>query len=233
MSFVFRVLLSAAIIVTIGGSGVLAGPPRVRPPITLDEILLYPETPEEETVVSFQLAACVRGSSPSASRRLVLALWRLEGILGVPREARGLLGAVWCWETGFSTEPPVGDNGRSHGPFQMMGWFWNWCGHPIGRPDGTYLPPKALRRTTHDIVLAASCYWARVKHYLDDGLCPGNVWRAEAMAAHGPKYKSKGCAAESLHSLELTRWKMLAVQAAQSAPDQPGPRGTRPLPDGT
>lgn len=194
----------------------LADTPRVSQPPTVAELLAAPETPEEARMVAFQLASCSRRPAKSADPRMVLALWRLEGRLGVPTIARGILGAAWCWETGFSTEPPVGDGGRSHGPFQMMGWFWNWCGHPIGSRSGDFLHPRALKRRTYDVPLAASCFWARVEHHLADGKCPGNVWRAEAMASHGPKYAPQGCKAESLHALELNRWKTLALQAHES-----------------
>lgn len=216
--------LFVAIIIVIFALPAFAQSPRVVVPVTLDELLWEPATELELRIVDHQLSSCSRGAAKSARHDLVLALWRLEGHLGVPREARGLLGAIWCWETGFSAAPPVGDNGRSHGPLQMMGWFWNWCGHPISSKAGAFLPRRSLERTTHDVLLAATCFWRRVEYFLADGACPGNVWRAEAMTAHAPKYKGAGCGAESLHAIELTRWKTLALQAERSDQGQSGIR---------
>lgn len=185
------------------------GPPSV------EDLAATPPSPEEQETVHAQLAACSRGygGAPSASEEAVLALIRLETMLGVPRQARGLLSAVWCWETAFSTRPPVGDQGRSHGPMQMMGWLWAWCGHPIGWRDGRVLPARRLHAITHNVTIAASCFWRRVEHYLADNACNRNVWRAEAMTAHAPKYAPAGCGARSLHAEELSRWPAPARRA--------------------
>lgn len=121
----------------------------------------------------------------------LLALFRLEEDLGIPEEYRGILGAAWCWESAFRSEPRSGDAGASHGPFQQQDWFWAWC--------GAYGP-------TFDIINAAQCYWSRADYYLRDGKCPGNILRAEAMAANGKAYKNWGCSAVSLHGKELKRW---------------------------
>ncbi len=158
-------------------------------------LTMEPATPEESREVSLQLNSCARGRAKEADPLLILALLRLERDLGVPSGARGILGATWCWESALRPKPRVGDEGRSHGPFQMMGWFYAWCGLP------------AVDHVMYNIPVSATCYWSRVQHYLDDGKCPGNVARAEAMAANAMKYKHRGCKAKSRHFEELERWR--------------------------
>jgi hypothetical protein len=77
----------------------------------------------------------------------------------------------------------------------MQAWIWGWCGLP--RVEGV----------TTDVLTAATCYWSRAQKYLDDGKCPGNVARAEAMVANGPAYAAWGCKARSKHWAELTAWR--------------------------
>ncbi len=139
----------------------------------------------------------------------LLALVRLERDLGVPVAGRGILGAAWCWESAFRSAPRAGDIGASHGPFQMQGWFWAKCGY---------------NGWTFDIVAAARCYWSVADAYLNDGKCPGDWARAEAMAANGERYGalSRGqasffkdparkqrayCNVRSRHYEELMRWR--------------------------
>lgn len=164
-------------------------------------LVAEPPTFAERLEVETQITRCARRVEKHADPFLVLALLRYEYVLGVPDSHRGLLGAIWCWENGMLSVPKVGDNGRSHGSFQMQQWFWAWCRLPMSK------------RVTDDLFIAAGCFWSRVDHYLLDGKCPGNVTRAEAMAAHGPKYASAGCAAKSRHVQELERWRALDTRS--------------------
>lgn len=155
-------------------------------------LLTEPPTEAERIEVATQIASCKRGvglqtkgawhrqgvevDKQAGNPFLVLAMVRLEAELGVPPEAKGILGAAWCIEAAMRSKPRPGDEGHSLGPFQMQGWFWDTCKLPV-RDDVTY-----------DLPIAATCYWSMVEHYLSDGKCPGNVRRAEAMAANGKRY---------------------------------------------
>lgn len=180
-------------------------------PSYLTVLLQEPATPFESALVSVQLDQCSRKARKVADPFLLLAMLRLEDDLGVPPSARGIFGAAWCWEAAFRAVPRVGDEGRSHGIFQMGAWFWSRCNLPVA-PHVVY-----------DIPTAARCYASVVQHFLDDGKCPGNYARAEAMAANGRKYhqiatgrasffkdeakKSAAyCSVRSLHWEELMRW---------------------------
>jgi|GEM_PF-4875879 len=168
---------------------------HVEPPSLFATLVARHPSRDERVEVELQISRCKRNVSHHADPYRVLALLRYETVLGVPEDHRGLLGAAWCWENAMRSEPVVGDNGASHGAFQMQAWFWHWCRLPM------------QDEVMGDLLISAACYWSRVEHYLDDGKCPGNVTRAEAMAANGPKYKPHGCAAASKHSLELARWR--------------------------
>lgn len=149
---------------------------RVTPPTHLGVLLQDPATEAERVEVATQIMKCKRSVTRVADPFMVLAMLRLETELGIPDEARGLLGSAWCWEAAMRTKPRAGDEGHSLGPFQMQAWLWGRCGLPM-RDDVVY-----------DLPVAARCYWSLVTHFLDDGKCPGNVRRAEAMAANGMKY---------------------------------------------
>lgn len=169
----------------------------VDPPTHLGVLLMDAATPDESAEVTFQIQQCSRRVTRVADPFMVLALLRLEQDLGAPK---GVLASAWCWETAMRPVPVRGDAGASHGFFQMQGWFWDACGLPM------------VDRVTLDLPMAATCYFSRVQQYLDDGKCPGNVTRAEALAANGPKYASHGCKAKSLHAAELARWRSARVR---------------------
>lgn len=178
------------------GEGPMCGPqlPIEPDPPTMFGLLTYEAiTDEERTQVYKQIKLCARYVHTSADPWRVLAIYRFEEDLGVPKHLRGFLGAIVCWETAFKPNPRVGDVGRSFGPLQMMGWLWNWCG---GDP-------------TDDVFDAARCYWSRVEYKRNElGKRCKRPWVvAEALTANGPRYKHKGCAAESRHHEELARWK--------------------------
>ena len=173
-----------------------------------------------------QIEKCSRSVRRVADPFMVLAVYRLEADLGVPDSARGILGAAWCWEAAMRTKPRAGDEGRSYGPFQMMGWFWNRCGLPMND------------NVMYNLPVAATCYMSLVQHFLDDGKCPGDFARAQAMAANGKRYGAIGlgtaaafkdpakkqaayCSVRSKHWAELERWK------ASPAPQQRIPKGDK------
>jgi hypothetical protein len=165
-------------------------------PSRLGVLLEEPVTERERIEVERQISRCARDVGAVADPWLVLALWRLEEELGVPEEARGILGATWCWESAMRRNPRSGDVGRSHGPLQMQDWFWSWCGG---------------RGQTQDLLDAATCFWSRVEdRYRAKAMrCQPHVrWRvAESLTANGPKYARFGCKAESAHWRELMRWR--------------------------
>lgn len=164
------------------GDGAMCGPALVED--AADDI------PERETVERM-LAKCSRASRRS-DPWAVLSLLRLERDMGAPP---GLLSAAACWETGYQS----GGHGdwldgvaRAKGMLQMHGWWVRYCGWSRDMRD--------------DVEASARCYLRRVLHYLGDGVCPGNVTRAEAMAANGVRYAAWKCAAVSEHGRELARW---------------------------
>lgn len=186
--------------------GPMCGPdkPFLGPsPTHLGVLLQDPITEEEYKEVDTQIQRCYRGTANIVNHFkqrgpnpfYVLALYRLEGELGIPEEYRGILGATWCFEASFRSRPKAGDEGRSNGPFQMMGVWWAKCNLPM------------TDNVMYNIPVAARCYWSNVMEKLEDGECPGNVFRAEAMIANGGYYKTKGCSAVSEHGKELLIWR--------------------------
>jgi hypothetical protein len=168
---------------------------------------LLEETPTvaESQEVSLQITRCLRSVGAVADPFKVLALLRLERVLGVPEVARGILGAVWCVEGAMRDEaakggPIRGDlidgEAQAYGPFQGHYWLWEWCGMRTAAAD--------------DLILAARCYWARVedRYATIRGKCGHEDWRvAEALTANGPRYQHYGCKAESQHWRELRTWR--------------------------
>lgn len=146
----------------------------------------------ERQLVERHLDQCSRAGK-RADPWLVLRVVQLERELGVPE---GLISAAVCWETGY-TRRARGDvrdgHARAHGSLQLWPWWLRWGG--------------LVEDARDDIDAAVRVYVARVYHYLDDGRCPGNWLRAEAMAANGPRYKRWGCHARSRHADEWARWR--------------------------
>jgi hypothetical protein len=180
-------------------------PPEGPWPNEEGALLEAPPTPQESREVARQIARCLRSVGAVADPWKVLALWRLEAVLGVPHEARGILGATWCVEGAMRDEAPAGGPIRgdlldgeplAYGPLQGHWWLWEWCGLRTSAAD--------------DLLVAARCYWARVedRHARLAGRCGKDGWRvAEALTANGPKYQLYGCEAESAHWRELMTWR--------------------------
>lgn len=159
-------------------------------------------TETERQVVETQIARCKRDVVTVADPWLVLAVYRYESLLGVPDEARGILGAVWCIEAAMRTQSADGEairgdwqDGRAmaHGPAQLWPWHRAWCGLSEAGAD--------------DVFASLGCYWQRViDRHAKASRC-ADAWRvAEALTANGPKYQHHGCKAESKHWVELMRW---------------------------
>jgi hypothetical protein len=178
-------------------------PPHPMPVSHIGVLLQEPPSEEERSFVETQIDRCKRDVRSVADPFLVLAVIRLEGELGVPEEARGILGSVWCMEAAMRVEgreggPVRGDfhggTAMAHGPAQLWPWHRDWCGLTDGGAD--------------DLVASLTCYWQRVVDRREKRAlgCPDS-WRVgEALAANGPRYKSHGCKAKSSHWKELERW---------------------------
>lgn len=160
-------------------------------------------TEAERQVVETQIARCKRDVVTVADPWLVLAVYRYEELIGVPDEARGILGAVWCMEAAMRTQSADGEairgdwqDGRAmaHGPAQLWPWHRAWCGLTEAGAD--------------DVLAALGCYWQRVVDRHPKASRCADAWRvAEALTANGPKYQHHGCKAESKHWRELMRWR--------------------------
>jgi len=179
-----------------------------------------PATEDENKEVQFQIMNCWRGKGIKTGVNnvtdpfVVLQVLRLEKDYSIPEEYRGIIGAAWCWEAAMRIKPKPGDEGHSHGPFQMQEWFWWTCRLPM------------TDSVIFNIPVAMSCYMGMLDKFLNDNTCPGNWARAEAMAANAPKYGSisRGrasfikepkkkreayCSVKSLHWDELERWQAI------------------------
>lgn len=154
--------------------------------VALPEVGLDDDIPER-VEVERQVASCSRQPGRKADVWGLLALYRLEEQLGVPDEARGILGAIYCVEAGAMAGERRGDwrdgVARAHGPFQLHGWAYQACGLTRGGRD--------------DLEASARCYWSRVEARV--GTCGASYRVAEALVANAPRYSSWGCSAESAH----------------------------------
>lgn len=172
-------------------------------PTMLGVLLEEPATEYERQVVETQIDRCVRDVRTVADPWLVLGLYRFEEVLGVPEEARGILGAVWCIEAAMRIEAAGGGAIRgdirdgqamAHGPVQMWPWMREWCGLTDAGVD--------------DLWASMACYWQRVEDRMGKASGCAEPWRvAEALTANGMRYQHHGCKAESSHWRELERWR--------------------------
>lgn len=148
-------------------------------------LVAEPPSLEERLVVSALREACPH-DGPHVDPWAVLALVRLERVLGVDEWRPGLLAGVWCVEAGFRVETSTGErilgdyrDGRpmAEGPMQLWPVTRSWCG-------GTRAAP-------HDLVWSARCWVARVEAVLAKARrkCPRHPWRtAEAAVSNVRKY---------------------------------------------
>ncbi len=178
---------------------------------------MEPATRNEERLVLASIDTCGQTNREVADPWLVLALLRLEGDLGVPSSARGVLPAIWCIEASMRTESPKGGlirgdfsggHAASHGPLQIAEWQEAWCGMRPGSRD--------------NLLLAAECWVQRTNSFLGAKTkeCGArDAWRvAEAMTSNPHKYKWHGCKAASKHWRQLARVQVIMQPVAVGAP---------------
>jgi len=217
-------LLVAVLVVLMSGGAALSHPRIVvgEPPTgwspqgpawfiapTRAELISYPASSAEWRIVYDWIDGCVsqgRVRTDMVDGLDVLGVLRLEGYLGVPPEARGILASVWCMEasmltTGTRGGPIRGDYSRgiarAHGPAQLWPWFRHWCG--LGDRGGA-----------DDLFSSLTCYWSRVVdryHARATSRCSEPWAVAEALAANGPRYLKRGCDAQSSHWRAMMRWR--------------------------
>jgi hypothetical protein len=175
------------------------------------DVLVYdPPTEEEYRAVEAAIAMCGKKThSKIADPHKVLALIRLEEVLSIPKELRGIFNAIWCIESSMRSESKdggliLGDGGTSFGPMQMKKGMVHAC---IDR-HGIYADNP--RTAPHDLIWAATCWAARIHAVYPKAKaqCPHRPWQvAEAVISNYSRYsivKSNGsrvynCAASSKH----------------------------------
>jgi hypothetical protein len=166
------------------------------------ELMREPPSWVERVAVDAMRSAC-HHDGPHTDVFALLALHRLEGILGVDEWRPGLLGAVWCVEGGFRLTTRAGEPIRgdyrdgvpmAHGPMQLWPVTVSACRGREGAAD--------------DIVWSARCWVARVLATLPKAarMCPdADAYAvAEAAVSNVRKYAWR-CDATSEH------WRMASV----------------------
>jgi hypothetical protein len=172
----------------------------------LAQLMQEPPSLVERAAVDALRSAC-RHDGAHVDPWHVLALHRLEEVLGVDEWRPGLLGAVWCVEAGLRTESRKGGPIRgdyregvamAHGPLQL------W--------PGTIAACRGSNGAADDIVWSARCWVARVEATIPKAsrACPDGDWYgvAEAAVSNVRKYQWR-CDARSEH------WRL----AARAMPD--------------
>jgi hypothetical protein len=163
-----------------------------------DDLVAELPTETERTQVAAAIKLCsFRTTAELVDPWRVLALLRLEDILDIPDDVRGLLPAVWCIEASMRLQmrdgsPVRGDHrpGKgyiSQGPFQMSETLRNVCGGTEG--------------ARHDLIWAARCWVANIYRVLPKAAaaCPKKAWvHAEALIANPRVYRGQ-CRIASKH----------------------------------
>lgn len=189
---------------------IMLGAAKAQEPSQYDVLVYDPPTKEEYDAVEAAIATCGRRTSRATVDPLkVLALIRLEPILSIPDELRGIFNAIWCIESSMRSEsrhggPILGDGGTSFGPMQMKKGMIDTCikRHGIYADD----PKKA----PHDLIWAATCWAARIHTIYPkaQAQCPRRPWPvAEAMISNYARYsivkpdgsRAYDCTAASKH----------------------------------
>lgn len=189
-------------------------------------LMAEPATEGESRMVETQVQKCFRGHTKDADPFLVLALYRYEEDVGVPAEARGIFGAIWCTENALRMRSPrtggpirgdwEGGWSGAHGPFQLHSWAQD------SDKCGLTPPPDCKKNDCFkeggrdDLFASAACWWSRVLFRLEtpfvQSLKCKNPWPlAEALVANQGKYGADGCKAKSQHWVELQRWRKLVT----------------------
>lgn len=164
----------------------------------MQELTLELPTDEERAKVYAAIDRCAFRTPPEkVDPWAVLALLRLEDRLFIPKDARGLLPAVWCIEASMQLKGKKGGrilgdfrDGKghlSHGPFQVSAPMRDWCGGVEG--------------ARHDLLWAARCWVAHIHRVLPKARkhCSTRTWvYAEALVSNPNSYRGN-CKASSKH----------------------------------
>ena len=192
------------------------GPTKPEEEITVSkygEIVLNEVTLGEREMVDYILDNCPNGSRKQIDPYDVLALIRLEEKLGVPKEVKGILPAVFCIESGLKkADDLVGDNGLALGPAQFHVAAFRTCViSNWARTNSSHIiDNKDWRR---DFLFSARCWITNTMRVLKriEKECPDldvyGKWQvAEANVANWVRYKNYKCKAKSKHFKLLEVW---------------------------
>lgn len=170
---------------------IMIGTARAEEPSQYDVLLYDPPTEQEQAAVEAAIATCGRRTSRAIVDPFkVLALIRLEPILSIPKELRGIFNAIWCIESSMRSESKhggliLGDGGTSFGPMQMKKGMVHAC---INRHGLHHTSPLDA---PHDLIWAATCWAARIHATYPKAVaqCPQRPWPvAEAMISNYARY---------------------------------------------
>lgn len=189
---------------------IMVGAARAEELSQYDVLVYDPPTEEEYKAVEVAIAKCGKKTHHTiVDPHKVLALIRLEEVLSIPKELRGIFNAIWCIESSMRSESKdggliLGDGGTSFGPMQMKKGMVETC---INR-HGVYADdPKAA---PHDLIWAATCWAVRIHtaYHKAKVQCPSRPWPvAEAVISNYARYsivkpngsRAYDCSASSKH----------------------------------
>ena len=190
---------------------IMVGAARAEEAPSQYDVLVYdPPTEEEYRAVEAAIAMCGKKTHPTiVDPHKVLALIRLEEVLSIPKQLRGIFNAIWCIESSMRSESKdggliLGDGGTSFGPMQMKKGMVHAC---IDR-HGIYADNP--RTAPHDLIWAATCWAARIHavYHKAKAQCPNRPWQvAEAVISNYARYsivkpngvRAYDCSASSKH----------------------------------
>ena len=158
-------------------------------PLTEYQVLTMDQPSIEECMTIDQLRSACRHDGPHVDPFDLLALIRLEEVLGVDQWRPGLLPSVYCVEAGWRSEAERGGRilgdyreGRAmaHGPMQLWPTSVAACRGTVDAP--------------HDLVWSARCWVARVEAVVGKARrrcgAKADVWMvAEAAVSNVRKYR--------------------------------------------
>lgn len=180
---------------------------------TYGEVVSEEPSIDERYKVDFILDNCPGTTRNNIDAYDVLALLRLEERLNVPKEARGILPAVFCIESKLQKADNLfGDEGRALGPAQfhiaafrtcvVSNWKNSKESHIINKYD--------WRR---DFLFSARCWITNTMRVLTriERECPDisdyEKWVvAEANVSNWVRYRHHGCKAKSKHFRLFEKW---------------------------
>jgi len=189
---------------------IMTGAARSEELTHYDVLVDEPPSEEEYKAVEAAIARCGKKTHHTiADPYKVLALIRLEEVMSIPKELRGIFNAIWCIESSMRSESKdggliLGDGGTSFGPMQMKKGMVETC---INR-HGLYADDP--RDAPHDLIWAATCWAARIHtaYHKAKVQCPNRPWPvAEAVISNYARYsivkpngsRAYDCSASSKH----------------------------------